>query len=175
MPQSVHLIGRYDVWDLFKIPNILEFQNGLKVFDTDPNNIQLWENLFQNSLVNDINVEKIIEIGKSIIQYNNQQAKTLMNRDAFIYKFHTHDFLTINRSAISSQFFDQQTKFGEIIIPYLSFYYNGINDRWIYSMYKKEECDVDILEICKFYGGGGHTCACGFTSELSLFELAPQN
>jgi oligoribonuclease NrnB/cAMP/cGMP phosphodiesterase (DHH superfamily) len=174
MPQAVHLLGRYDVWDLFKFPNILEFQNGLKIFDTNPENQGLWKKLFDNSSINDINVEKIIEIGKYIIQYKKQESTFLINRDGFLVKFHNILFLVINRSAISSQFFENYKRLEETSIRpecFLAFYYNGINKKWIYSMYKLPNSEYDILSIAKEYGGGGHASACGFTSENSFNQL----
>ena len=52
----------------------------------------------------------------------------------------------------------------DILMP---FSFNGRNGTWTYSMYSKT---VDVSEIAKKYGGGGHKGAAGFNTNRLIFE-----
>ena len=48
------------------------------------------------------------------------------------------------------------------------FHYDNRKKEFIYSLFKNANSDVNILSIATEYGGGGHVCACGFTSDQRL-------
>lgn len=49
----------------------------------------------------------------------------------------------------------------------MPFSFNGRNGTWTYSMYSKI---VDVSNIAKKYGGGGHRGAAGFNLDKLIFE-----
>ena len=49
----------------------------------------------------------------------------------------------------------------------MPFSFNGRNGTWKYSMYSKT---VDVSNIAKKYGGGGHKGAAGFNMDKLIFE-----
>lgn len=48
----------------------------------------------------------------------------------------------------------------------MPFSFNGRNGTWTYSMYSKT---VDVSNIAKKYGGGGHRGAAGFNTDKLIF------
>ena len=67
--------------------------------------------------------------------------------------------------------------FGDKFDEYVAvckFGYDGTHDTWVYSMYASEvfnkDNDVDLTPIAKFFGGGGHKHACGWTLSFNIFD-----
>jgi len=105
-----------------------------------------------------------LSVGKEFYKIK-EQMNTLIDRSfSFNAEFHGHRILAIEARGNSSLL-------GKAIkmYPFIAiFHYDSKKRVFIYSLYKREESDVDILSIAKSYGGGGHICACGFVSEERL-------
>jgi uncharacterized protein len=157
-PMDTKLVADYDVWD-FK-------------YGDDTTYFKLWfdsVNLSPEEYLDTIrfnsrgdNITSFIQIGKSIKSYVDAQHK--YNRETFAYvsEFDGHKCLVCNRK-------DNSWLFGEYIDEFdfvVSCVFNG--EKWISSLFSKKE-NINVGEICKKYGGGGHKGAAGFISDKFMF------
>ncbi len=165
MPNHVRYLGRYDVWD-HTDPNTLPFQYGMKTIDTDPDEQTLWLLLFSDYFVNDI-----IDRGKIIMKYEKIQNKNLVNNISFVLiSIAGYNAICVNKLFTNSKVFDSiyDPKKHDIMI---TFGYTGSS--WTTSLYSEKD-HIDVSEIAKKFGGGGHANASGFQSENVPFFLSQE-
>jgi len=156
-PETVTLLGRYDVWDQSNKQvwdeNIYPFQMGMRTLPLDPvKNMDSWKNLFKNH-----NIAHILEIGRGIVRYQNlQNIRTMEN--SFEVDFDGLKWIAVNAGGNSQIFdskYDPQKHHGML----------GFTNRggkfWTISLYSTRP-DVDVSEVAKRNGGGGHKGAAGF-------------
>ena len=72
----------------------------------------------------------------------------------------------VNRARVSSDRFEGRIHEYPIVIAY---YWDG--GRWKISLYSEK---VDVSEIAKAYGGGGHKGAAGFQCGALPFDTIPK-
>jgi oligoribonuclease NrnB/cAMP/cGMP phosphodiesterase (DHH superfamily) len=158
MPEIVTMLGRYDVWDLNYLggfDNLLDLQYGMKLKNWNPQD-EDWKDLFEFSYL----INEHVTNGKLIRKY--QQGKNeLTCNSSFETTVAGHKVFAVNSMDKSSQTFES---LGDKYEIYCAFSFNG--KVWDYSLYSTT---VDVGEICKQLGGGGHKGAAGFqTKEFIL-------
>lgn len=175
IPRSVYYLGRYDIWKHEEDPYILLFQYGMQQFkDTSPES-DVWTSLLpnSNSFKNYVNgnidkelVSKITEDGKIIQKYqeaiNDKSVKAL----AFDVTFEGLRGIAANIGRSSSLYFESlwdEDKY-DIMIPFCR-----KNGTWTVSLYTTKE-NINVGEIAKKYGGGGHKGAAGFQIQKLPFK-----
>jgi oligoribonuclease NrnB/cAMP/cGMP phosphodiesterase (DHH superfamily) len=168
-PISIRLIGDYDIWNLTQ--SVLCMQYGIRQYDCEPENQIFWKDVFENNLT-----KEIITKGETIYKYVTKTYKHEINSIGFITelcvelneKLHTYNVLAVNRSHISSLFFEDHPEVNnvDIMIP---FCWNGKS--WKVSMYTMKD-DIDVSKICYKFGGGGHKKAAGFTCDNLPVEIS---
>ena len=169
LPRSVSYMAKHDIWDHTDIKTVY-YAFGLKNFDVYPiNNLGFW-----NKTLSDMNTDKIIEVGKIIYEYEARQAKTICRGAGVgLINFEGYRAVIVNRSNINSMFFDDvdDTKFDVMMI----FSYKPMKKNWVFSIFTKKE-DIDVSELAKKYGGGGHRAAAGFVvNDFSMLEKIMEN
>lgn len=155
IPKAVDYIGKYDIWDQTD-PNTLIFQYGLKYFNTDPRNDNSVWNKILETLRNNNNI--VLSIGRIIKEYVEKQNEEFIKNNGFICKFQNFDVLAVNKINGSSLLFEKHPQFKEVDIL-MVFGYS--KPKWKFSLYTTKD-NIDVSEICKKYGGGGHKKAAGF-------------
>lgn len=167
VPLCVFLLGRYDVWDHSADTNILPFQYGMRNnYDTRPNNIILWEELFQSSF----EVHEIIKIGKIIHDYEMNQNIKFCKAYTFETTFNNMKAICANKGFTNSQLFDSVYN-PAVHHLMITFCRKKLPSKvWTVSLYSTRD-DVDCGEIAKRYGGGGHKGAAGFQCTEIPFEI----
>ncbi len=160
LPYVVTLLGRYDVWD--HIIDVLPFQYGVRLYKTDPawdmENWLDWFNCFPH---------KILDKGKTILKYVEQDNEKYVKFSSFEVNLHNFKCIVINRMMTNSQMFDSVWD-PEKYDVMLTFGYK--KNQWTVSLYTDKE-GVDVSEIAKKFGGGGHKQAAGFQcSSLPFFK-----
>lgn len=162
VPTAVRLLGRYDVWD-HSDERTLPFQYGLRLEDTNPENQELWNNLFTWTESN----ETILSAGKTVLKYIGQANREYVNACAFTTELDGLRCIAVNRMRTNSQVFDaiwDEDKHDAMLT------FGWRNGRWTVSLYTYKD-DVDVSEITKARGGGGHKNAAGFQCDELPFEL----
>jgi oligoribonuclease NrnB/cAMP/cGMP phosphodiesterase (DHH superfamily) len=178
-PKAVYLLGRYDVWD-HSDPDTLPFQYGMRLRDLEPsknsNDVKLtgkdpigcmefWKNLFTGHEPFDFIklVQLVINDGRLALIYQTKQNKIIANSSCFETELDGLKLIAANVGLNNSKLFDSvwdPNKYAAMA----SFHYRKGN--WTISLYSDRD-DVDVSEICKARGGGGHKGAAGFQcSEL---------
>lgn len=165
MPDAIKLLGEYDTWrnqDNDRWNNkILPFQFYMRTVCTSPETFPI--EFFDPNIDYEC-VWEGINIGKSILKYQEQQDMLACGRAAFEIEFEGLRAICLNQGAFSSN--TLQTVYDpekhDIMI---GFQFNG--KFWNVSLRSAKD-EVDVSVIAKSRGGGGHKAAAGF--EAKTFE-----
>lgn len=169
VPLAVRLLGRYDVWD-HRDPRVLPFQLGMKAYDTDPENQGFWYDFFVPSDQSP-RVSYIITKGQAIGEYMDRQCAEGCARTAFETKIDGLSCLAANVNApfARSQFFD--SAWDPQKYDAMCAFGRRSNGKWVISLYTTHK-DIDVGELARRRGGGGHQKAAGFVCKTLPEALA---
>ena len=164
IPLFIKLLAEYDVWN-HSDPRTVPFQYGLRYErNTSPYNTKLWESLF-----NEENVNKIVDRGKIIYEWEKRSNEKYVKSYSFEVEFEGLKCIACIRGGANSSLFDSiwdESKYDVMML--LS--YNGNTKLWTVSLYSTKE-GIDVSKIAEKYGGGGHKGAAGFQcARLMLLE-----
>lgn len=175
MPEAIHLLDRYDVWDRSNEDRwenvIYPFQMGFKLFDTNPYLERIynktWKRMFEFDSVQMENfIDNTIKQGRTIMKYQRSVDKSTVRWLTEELNFDGYRAIVANSPAKNSQFFDSiwdEEKY-DIMVMYSRSKY-GITT----SIYTTKD-DIDCSSIAKKYGGGGHRKAAGFGAKNFIIE-----
>jgi len=163
LPDSIHLLGRYDIWDNkdLNIWNniILPFQMGFNLVPTNPIDDEAfnttWFSIFYK---NNFDIDNIINKGKVIIQYQNNVNERLMRWLPEELEFNGYRAIVANNPIKNSGIFGSiwnEDKYDIMICYSKSKYDIGVS---LFTTKKNIDCSM----LAKKYGGGGHEKAAGF-------------
>lgn len=154
IPEAVWLLGRYDVWDLNADEFVVPYQYGMRHLDPQPEATALWESILNGSTTR----MSIINNGMIIQRSIEQGFKGTAEYACFEVEWEGMRWIAINGpyrgSGVFKSVFDPAKHHGM-----LSFFWNG--KEWRFGLYSDRD-DVDVSEVAKRYGGGGHRGAAGF-------------
>ena len=182
LPEAVHLLGRYDVWDAENPdwPRIEAFQFGMRTYDLmNPADIRWRVFLDLSSEVEPGYVQEAIDSGTAILDYRDQEAKSQCADGAHVeFLFPRYGCPKKNETATG---FDAWNLICLNSLSRGSWQFNSVWDpekhdamcvygqlkdgRWRVSLYSTKE-EVDCGAICKALGGGGHKGAAGFICDI---------
>ena len=152
IPLAVDLLGDYDVWT-FKYKNKTEnFQYGVKIEDTRPTS-KIWEQWLDPWSMCDTEIENGAIIRGYIKNVNSNTCKNWM----FKSELEGYKVVCCNFSGQGLKLFDSVKEEFDIMS---TFTFNG--EKWVVSLFTKKD-NIDVSEIAKKYGGGGHRKAAGFS------------
>lgn len=162
MPKAVELIGKYDTWrgngTKEWTDDILPFQYYMRAYCTGP------ESFPTILLDEDYLVYDAIEMGSAIVKYQESQDMLKAERGAFEREVYGGlKALCLNEGVFSSE--TLKTQKPERYDVLIGFVYN--KNFWRVSLRTLKD-DVDVSQIAKTRGGGGHKKAAGF--EVKTFE-----
>jgi len=159
-PMFTKLIDDWDVWKFDYGDDTRYFQVAFNAYDFSPCNYTQWDKLLTIE-----NAEKnMIEQGKIMTQYRDNWAKNYMKL-GFETEFEGYKCFAVNLGCCNSDYFKSLPEGEyEILIPFV---FDG--NVYTVSLYSTT---VDVSEIAKKYGGGGHKGASGFQiKELPFKKL----
>lgn len=160
IPDAIRYIDDNDVWR-HKLKDTEAFKMGLgTVVDKHPCS-DIWKDLLYSS--NQHETSELVNTGIGIVKYQEN-----VNRGVFSFAFESN--ISEHKALCLNTPFGNSKIFGINIHTYpicCKFHYDGINKIWRYSLYSSDldENAVDVSEIAKSYGGGGHKHAAGFSHE----------
>lgn len=161
LPEAIWLLGRYDVWD-HSDPRTLPFQYGMRQHhDTRPESDVWGSYLTEHSA---LTVAETKATGEIILSYQNAQNTMYAKGMSYEAEFEGHRAIIINRAYSNSQLFDSvyDSEKHDIMIVF------GVKpNEYKYSLYSVKP-EIDVSELAKKYGGGGHKGAAGFFSETQV-------
>lgn len=168
VPYPVWMLSRYDTWEHEliggdKYKDVLPFQYGMRLNkDTTPDHTDLWFSI----LYCQKNVHDTIEIGKTLQQYQESQDAKFAKSMAFEAEFEGYRAIVANKPFCGSKIFDSVYDPDKHDIMMLFGYKPP---QFKYSIYCNKP-DIDVSEIAKKYGGGGHKGAAGFETDWLIFQ-----
>lgn len=161
-PLAVLLAGEYDVWDRRDFRSEM-FQYALRCSPLTPKG---WEELLSD---NAAFAMELLRDGAVAQRYSQSIDADLVKYKSYHLKWEGLDFLVLNTGRFNS------LTFAALDIPetghdaLMGYMFNG--KVWTVSLYHaKHRTDIDLSEIAKKYGGGGHRGACGFTCDKLPFQ-----
>lgn len=158
-PQFTKLIADWDVWKFEYGYDTRYFITALNAENTNPDG-DLWTDLLLDGDL--IKTSDIIRRGHIMLQYRDGFMRDYTDL-GFETQFEGYRCFAMNIGHASSEFFKSVAdKMYDILIPFV---FDG--EKWTVSMYSKM---IDVSEIAKRYGGGGHKNAAGFTCNRLPFE-----
>jgi oligoribonuclease NrnB/cAMP/cGMP phosphodiesterase (DHH superfamily) len=160
VPLGVELLGRYDIWDIN--PNVLNYQYGIRALNLDPNDTTKWLNcVFRNDL------KHIISDGEKILKYVEMSQKEAVNNFAFKMIWKGYNVLAMCKTTGSSLIFKDHPDY---LTADILMVFGWIGKIWKISLYTTKK-EIDVSEIAKSLGGGGHRSASGFVCVELPFKL----
>lgn len=158
-PKFTKLIADWDVWK-FRYGNFT--RNFMMAFNAyvhgpcDPT----WNYLLSSG---EKACRDIASDGFIMMRYRDSFAKNYVSRFGFETEIDGHKAFAMNLGNCNSEFFKSLPEgVYDILAP---FCFDG--KVWTVSLYSKT---VDVSEIAKKYGGGGHKCAAGFVTKEPPFH-----
>jgi len=149
MPPAVSLIGDYDSWRL-AIPESKQFYEGAKTFCLSPE-APLWAPLLDR---NDEALQLVLAAGSITMTYRDQYCERIRHSYGYETEIAGHKAFAMNLFGFGSQSFGDKFAKYPLVIAYV---HDGCNFK--VSLYSEA---VDVGEIAKSLGGGGHKGATGF-------------
>ena len=149
VPLAVALIGDYDKWAL-KLPNSRVFYEGMKLLKNGPQE-DIWKDLLADFRPD---VDAIIAAGRTATTYRDNYCNGLCNSFGYETSIDGHGAYACNQYMFGSG------GFGHLFAQYpLCIAYIHDGTRFTVSLYSET---IDVGEIAKAHGGGGHKGAAGF-------------
>jgi oligoribonuclease NrnB/cAMP/cGMP phosphodiesterase (DHH superfamily) len=150
VPPVVKLLGDYDVWAFKYGEDTNKLQTGIRLYKTSPTSEE-WLRWLDPKYY----PAKELEKGQISLKYRDNYYAELVKSWSFFTEFEGHKVIACNAGSVSSQLFDSVSEDYDIMMPFV---FDG--KQWTVSLYTKK--DIDVSEIAKKYGGGGHKKAAGF-------------
>lgn len=155
-PYAVRLAGEYDVWDK-RDPNADILQYGLRTKELSASD---WLELLSFGSLSILGT--LMDYGKIAKTYAEHINADICNHLTWIMEWEGLKFLCVNHARFNSLLFAAKDIPETGHDALLGFRFDGKN--WMVSLYHAaHRTDIDLSEIAKKHGGGGHRGACGFT------------
>lgn len=162
MPRAVELIGDRDTWKWKFGDETMEFTTGMGTIEHAPKS-NVWNQLFENH--SDIFLKSTQRDGQVAIRFRNRFCADYCDSYGFETKFEEHKAFACGLYNFGSLLFGNRMDKYDIC---LSFVFDG--KQWQVGLYSKT---IDVSQIAKKRGGGGHTGAAGFVCNELPFKAMP--
>lgn len=153
-PMFTKLIADWDVWKFEYGDDTRRFITAFNAFDFSPGS-KMWDRFlcFPGGVGENSAVSALIIEGKTMMAYRDGWAKEYCRTKGFETMIDGHRAFAMNLGLCNSEYFKSVSGY-DILMP---FSYDG--EKWTVSLYSTT---VDVSNIAKKYGGGGHKGASGF-------------
>jgi uncharacterized protein len=161
IPEFTKLIGDRDIWKFQYGDRTKYFYLGCQLYDWNDLDSPLWNMPF---VYGEEGIERIISEGRISERYRDNYSKRYLKSYSFEVEFEGHSCLAMNMGLASSEYFLDNDKKYAVLMPFV---FNGV--KWTISLYTTNK-EIDVSEIAKKYGGGGHKGAAGFVCDTLPFK-----
>ena len=159
VPKLIKYIEDRDLW-LWKMPHAQEI---LSAVDSYERTFEWWEHI-SSLLESQDGFERLVNEGKAILRYKLKLVENI-KKNSYKSKILGKDIRVINTPFFQSEIASSLSE-GEAYAA--AYYFNG--DKFVFSLRSSND-HIDVSEIAKNFGGGGHKKASGF----SVFNLDDLN
>ena len=168
VPKLLQYIEDRDLW-LFKLDKSREVCAYLDVFDFD---FETWSKL-ADDLEDSKFWEESVRLGEVISKYEHKLIGRIIKRNKTLVKFENYEIYTVNSSQIfASEMGVELFK----LKPPMALIWSQDNNSINFSL--RSDGGVDVSEIAKKYGGGGHKSSAGFSMPINSklpWEVVQEN
>lgn len=167
-PLAVRLAGEYDIWDK-RDPDAEVFQFGLRSRELTQTDwgMMLGSECYEGCQRSDL-VDSLLRDGRLLQSYQQRNDASLMKFQSWITEWEGLKFLTVNTNRFNSLTFATKDVPETGHDALLGFSFDG--RKFKVSLYHaRHNMGIDLSEIAKKYGGGGHRGACGFVCDKLPF------
>lgn len=158
VPRFCQLVGDYDAWRWDFGDEALFFYTGIQASNTAPES-HLWETLCNNPET----LDSVIKDGKLIVSYKEQFAKEYTQTWGFKTTIDGFSAYACNIARPGSIFFESLKEHPDILIGFVQ-----SSNGYQVSLYSDR---IDVGNIAKKFGGGGHKGAAGFYCTTLPFSV----
>lgn len=162
VPHLLRLVNDWDLWihDYVGSEKLNAFFGAHKstMSPTSSSWLELWSGTEY--------LDRVLHEGSIMLQYKKEVSSRIAKSGAFKAEIDGVPVIALNTTEASSKAFDSvkdDPKFADCK-ALLRFCLNS-DHKWHYSLYSEE---IDVSEICKNHGGGGHKGAAGFVSDTLI-------
>jgi oligoribonuclease NrnB/cAMP/cGMP phosphodiesterase (DHH superfamily) len=152
VPNMILMIEDRDLWNW----KLLDSKLLLTVLDSYPYDFEVWDMLSAKMELESSSYSRLLMDGMAINRYKESVTKVILQTS------HKLKILGLNIDAINSPYF--QSELGATLClgkPYACVY-SWDGDQYRFSL-RSDPNGLDVAEIAKTFGGGGHAKAAGFT------------
>jgi oligoribonuclease NrnB/cAMP/cGMP phosphodiesterase (DHH superfamily) len=169
VPKFIRLLSLYDVWshndEEFNWDFIEGFQYGFKAWSKDPKeDMQFWEDWFTTSNMSARDQYSLVSSteadGKLIKSYIEDRFRSEISSRSYKIDWEGYRCLVVNSDPYIANFMSRSKEFEDCDIAIS--YANKKGEMWVVSL-RTLRSDIDLSELAKKYGGGGHQKAAGFS------------
>lgn len=152
VPGLIKYIQDRDLWE-WKLPQSKEVSAALQSL---PMTFEDWEPYLNNDNIADLKIQ-----GEAILRYQEQQIAKIVNSKLPMTELAGYTVPCINTTTLISEIGNEISKG----YPFAVMYFDT-EDKRVYSLRSAED-GVDVSEIAKLFGGGGHKHAAGFSVQYN--------
>jgi len=157
-PRAVLWVGDKDTWKWEFGEDTADFCNGAACYDTSP------MEGFWSSVVDDEDALMYVNMcGQVVGDYKRQFYREMLDSIGFEATLDGEKCLVLNAARVNSEAFGERVEDYPFVV---AFYYDG--EQYHFSLYSTK---VDVSEVAKKHGGGGHPGASGFQSTTLPFKV----
>jgi len=160
LPWCIVLISDYDTWTL-AIKESTKYRFGLDLYDHGPKS-DFWKSILSTGSCAYDTTSNIIHEGGIVLQFIHRFGQDYIRSYGFETVFEGYKCIAQGVYSFGSTFY------GDLIDEYdicIAFEFNG--DNWIVGLYSIK---IDVSQIAKKHGGGGHKGAAGFVCKELPFR-----
>jgi oligoribonuclease NrnB/cAMP/cGMP phosphodiesterase (DHH superfamily) len=177
IPYAVDLVSRYDVWDIAD-PKVLAFDIGMKSLGRT-RDVAAWLEVIRDE---NGEVEKAIEIGMPLVEYNNAHIKDFKTSEKLkITEWEEFRVALYNTTHLKNELAHSLYTDMELSVDLTMGYSIISKAKILFSLRSQKGVNVNVGQLAKRYGGGGHCHAASFAMPLiegaqfldKLYKLEP--
>lgn len=154
IPQAVSLIGDRDIWRMAH-PETRAFSEGLFQEEINPATDRLWKPLLDGDAGF---VRQLIERGQVLYKARLKSIEDIVSRYGFETMFDGHRTLAVNHRGNG----DMGEYIRQVGYELAYCYVEVVRDQRLQTMVTLYSDQIDVSEIARKFGGGGHRGAAGF-------------
>ncbi len=163
VPEGLRLLGLNDIFDL-RDDRVRPFEYAFQSLGVNRPEDEIWTQLLNERL----DIPALVEKGRSILSWIKIRNYRLVRSLAFASSYQGLKCICANMPQGYSEFFDSLPDIKDY--DFMVNFYMNKNNRWNLSFYTDKD-NVNVSEIAKSFGGGGHQKAAGASALPELPEF----
>ena len=160
LPEGLRLLGLNDIYDL-RDKRVRPFEYAIQSCGVNRPHDKIWTQLINN----EIDIKSYVEKGNAILSWVRNRNYRLVRGLAFESEYNGMHCICANMVQGQSEFFDTIDNIRDF--DFMVLFFMNKKNLWNLAFYTTKD-NVDVSEIAKQFGGGGHAKAAGASSLSEL-------